>query len=840
MTVMTSELFEHLLSQEEGPSLDFKRDQYKFEKGSGPDSKGILKSKSELLKDILAFANTIRTSPAYILIGVEEIRGGRSKVVGIKRHLDDARLHQFVNTKTQRRVEFSYSTFTVGGYQVGVIEIGQDQDRPIFLKKRFGKVKKEEVYVRDGSSTSVASPAEVTEMSAAFSMRQEYKNEISRVEFISQNRENVEIEDLFIFPNLVQESEFPYGKSETKLGSIDKLKGLKRALIIGGDNSGKTTLCRMLLLHLLEEGMPVMLVDMRSTGNVNDEKEFFRRKYENSFKGDYDLWIRKPNKTVILDDLSATNIGLLPIAKELFDDVFVSTSADNYIAYFVDDVRLAEFKRTKILQLKHWQQEELIRKWRGLDPNISSGKKLLMDGTVDQIEKDVNSVIINKIIPRYPFFVLSVLQTYEAFMPQGLRITAFGHCYYALIVAQLLKLGIASEDLDSCFNLLEWFAHALEQTSRAPNAIGIEDFERFKSQYREQFLVSQSVFNRLLDRNSPILSFAKGTVGFRSLYVYYFFLGRFLSENYADYRERISAMVEKSYLRDNSLTLIFLIHHASNQEILDDIILHTALVLDSQQPVNLDMDEVKVFQGLLKKLPNDIGSFGSVEEMRRAEREHRDELDESDIDVHEESGFEIINDIYKALKNMEVLSQILKNKYGSIGIEKVSYIVETVLETGLKVARLFLLDESEISELANFLREKNVEEKGSTDLREGVRFLVFVLVISCIAKSVTSIDKKELSRIVDSLCKEKSSPAYDLIHFLYSVDVADQFTEDLRDMVGLLFKKHRKNEFVERIVSWRVQQYFSTHREWEPTTHKISDTVKQSTLALITQQVKQT
>ena len=71
-----------LLFAEEDASLDFKREQYAFE-GAGKDSK------SELLKDILAFVNAFRRADAYILIGVEEIRGKRSTLVGVQEQLDD-------------------------------------------------------------------------------------------------------------------------------------------------------------------------------------------------------------------------------------------------------------------------------------------------------------------------------------------------------------------------------------------------------------------------------------------------------------------------------------------------------------------------------------------------------------------------------------------------------------------------------------------------------------------------------------------------------------------------------------------------------------------------------
>ena len=97
-----SDFIEELLFAEEDASLDFKRQQYVFE---GADRV----TKSELLKDILAFVNAFRRTDAYILIGVEENRAGRSKVVGVQEQLDDAKLQQFVNSKTQLPVTFAYS-----------------------------------------------------------------------------------------------------------------------------------------------------------------------------------------------------------------------------------------------------------------------------------------------------------------------------------------------------------------------------------------------------------------------------------------------------------------------------------------------------------------------------------------------------------------------------------------------------------------------------------------------------------------------------------------------------------------------------------------------------------
>ena len=78
---------EQLLYEEESLTLDFKSEQYPFSEADDHE-------KSKLLKDILAFANSWRRTEAVILIGVKEIKGQRSEVIGIETDLEDANLQQ--------------------------------------------------------------------------------------------------------------------------------------------------------------------------------------------------------------------------------------------------------------------------------------------------------------------------------------------------------------------------------------------------------------------------------------------------------------------------------------------------------------------------------------------------------------------------------------------------------------------------------------------------------------------------------------------------------------------------------------------------------------------------
>ncbi len=151
-----NQLIESLLYEEEGVELDLKEEQYKFIKAIDDD-------KCELLKDVLAFANAWRRSDAFILVGVKDVKGGRSLIVGITDLLDDASIQQFINTKTNRPIIFSYQNLSFEGKKIAVIHI-PIQQRPIYLKKDFGKLKSDTVYLRRGSSTAIADIDEISKM----------------------------------------------------------------------------------------------------------------------------------------------------------------------------------------------------------------------------------------------------------------------------------------------------------------------------------------------------------------------------------------------------------------------------------------------------------------------------------------------------------------------------------------------------------------------------------------------------------------------------------------------------------------------------------------------------
>ena len=181
---------------------------------------------------------------------------------------------------------------------------------------------------------------------------------------------------------------------------------------------------------------------------------------------------------------------------------------------------------------------------------------------MDQIEQRVNHIIVsNKIVPRYPFFVLSILESFESFMPGSVPITSFGNCYYALIVSRLVHAGIKSDDaINSCFNFLEELAYAT-YVSKSYEATDELDLSAFVVQYREDFIIHDALLNRLKHSEFGVID-TNGA--FRTDYIYYFMLGKYLANSQKTKYDVVERLCENSHTENNFLTILFTIHHTND------------------------------------------------------------------------------------------------------------------------------------------------------------------------------------------------------------------------------------------------------------------------------------
>ena len=281
--------------------------------------------------------------------------------------------------------------------------------------------------------------AVINEMRNTFTAKPEFLDKLEKTDFLSQN--HIKLQDIFVFPMLSCKNLKTKGDGQLREEIItdrEQLLKKKYSLIHGEEMSGKTALAKHLFLSLVEDKLtPVLYIDLEEISGKPNEI-IFSEAYSHQFSGDYYLWKQQNSKTLILDNLSSRPnlIEFVKFTKDYFSRIIVTLSSDIFDSFFRDEVRLVDFNEIKIEHLTHRQQEDLIRKKLVL----SDRNEPITDGLVDQIENHVNSIIISgKILPRYPFFVLSILQASEAYMPENFSITSYGHCYQALIIARLIK-----------------------------------------------------------------------------------------------------------------------------------------------------------------------------------------------------------------------------------------------------------------------------------------------------------------------------------------------------------------------------------------------------------------
>ena len=642
----------------------------------------------------------------------------------------------------------------------------------------------------------------------------DFIRELNKTDFVSQ--QYLRLDETFVFPVLTSRPLRPPYHQEDILDTREALLRKERVLLHGPELSGKTALARHLFLSLVNDpATPVLYVDLAQQ-RPRPSSGFLRASYDSQFTGDYDLWERQQGKTLIIDHFTArpSHVRFVEFVRNRFDRILAMVPSTIYESYYRDDSRLADYVEVRIEPLTHGQQETLIRRHLAL----SSEKHTIPDGLVDQVEDRVNSVIMSqRLVPRYPFFVLSILQTLEAFMPSSFTITSYGHCYKALILARLIKAGISARDSDinPCLNFAEHLAfqqYCAKKVSGGRTAT--IDFGDFVSEYQRTFHISRSALSRLRDREYGLLD---DNGEFRGSYSYYYFLGMFLAKHSVEYADIIDLMCDATYLPSNFLTLLCLIHHTESREVIDEILVRTLCALEGVEPASLDRAETRRFRQIVSGLPSNVLSRNNVEEERRRERERRDVMErddgadtERDWIAEDTSENARGNAIYSILKNNEIVGQILRNQYGLLERERIQEIVEIVADSGLRLVNAVLKDETEIEEMARFVKEKYPDEDMAKILRI-LRALAFMWTGINVNRIVDAINVPQIRESVDAVVKARDNAAYDVIGYFYQLDSAEKLTKGIRRRLKRLLKKH-DDQFIHWVLAFRTQHYVNTHK----------------------------
>ena len=512
--------------------------------------------------------------------------------------------------------------------------------------------------------------------------------------------------------------------------------------------------------------------------------------------------------------------NFITYVKSFFDRVILFTEDEEYLLYFKDATTTADFDLLSIRSLSLSKQEKLIRLWVTIGEDLTKQNEHY-DKIIDDLEEKVDNIILkSQIVPRYPFYILSIIQAFETFMPNDYRITAYGHCYQAIITAQIIKKNIEITSIPDCFNYLTQLAYFIfSSNDENPDKCSIKEYEKFVEYYKDKFIIKDSLLNKIEVTDYPIIR-KNSFVKFEHPYLFYYFVGKFIAENSDD--KLISKLCSFIYLKSYSNILIFTIHHTHNLKLLDEILLHCMCSYDKYKSTKLTTEETNFMGELLTSLPKSILSEDSVEENRKKEREISDTKPSENSAEHKTD--DSIAEINKAIKIIEVLGQILKNRAGSFEKAKIIELLEQVEELGFRVLSYFLNTLKSPSLKEWLVKRLEIEEKEKMKdkrnrylkpefkrlfIERNIQVIALMVTLGIITKIYHSVQTDKLCEIQKLLQDKYNTPNYEMINLLFILSYKEINIDEFKHLI----RKYNdtKNIWALKTLSLFLQSYMNTH-----------------------------
>ena len=152
-TMVTEQLFASLLERMEDETLDFKRESYDL---------SVEFKKYALVKDVICMANTPRAEDSYIILGVKKHSDGKTDLIGLKSHVDEADLQSQFSERVHPVPRLRYELVNYQGKDFGIIVIPPERVGPCAPLRDYGaSLRQRQIYFRRGSKNDLATPEDV-------------------------------------------------------------------------------------------------------------------------------------------------------------------------------------------------------------------------------------------------------------------------------------------------------------------------------------------------------------------------------------------------------------------------------------------------------------------------------------------------------------------------------------------------------------------------------------------------------------------------------------------------------------------------------------------------------
>ena len=633
-------------------------------------------------------------------------------------------------------------------------------------------IEKAAIKLRDLQSSS-KEQMDIISIQASFEIKPSFQNWLDSTEVVFQHKikENLLLRDIFVYPDVrgirTNYDEFEEIQNSSFLVQVNTITD--GVLIHGDEQSGKTSLIKTLIQEYHEQGFLPLFVDAKTISTSHPKRALdkpVREQYEN-LEWETFVSANKP-RVLFLDNLHLIKLNANYLQKFLmavngsFNSVVLM--ADSSIKF--DEHRmagLAGYDQWEILPFGHVRRGELINRWNSLGQEETIDINVLHRQN-DITTRHINSIIRRDLLPQKPIYVLTILQLLDSGTSTDFTLTSYGYCYQVLIQQALQKLGVRPQKFDLYFNYLSELAYYI--FSLGSQALTKQQFDRFKGQYSDKFLLKSHDDILQTLHQAEILRSEEDRLLFSYRYIFYFYAAKYLADHLDNVGKDIETLCEKMHTEKNANILIFLMHHTRDQRVIDDVLLRASVIFDGLIPAKLDKAETNHILEFVESVPDLVIEHKDVESERRQALEREDVI-ESELNAlnEEEEVFEaneLLADIVRSARMIDVVGQILRNRSGSLHKRQLTELATSGFEAGLKFLAFWLdITKHEKKDLISYITEELKEQlQGDEDkLRKAaVRMylsLSYGICLSVIHRIANSLGSEDLIEIFEILEKEQ-------------------------------------------------------------------------------------
>lgn len=672
-----------------------------------------------------------------------------------------------------------------------------------------------------------------------FILNQEFETKITdlSIPLKHSKKPKLALSDVFVYPDLepLLEDNSNVVQYPNSYELIDKVKNEEKInmLIEGADQSGKTALLFVLYKRYYEMGLTPIYLRGKYC-NETDVKKLVKKALKEQYNNEnVDLFFQLNKKVLLLDNFhkSGLNSKYKKRLVESFNnnfEVIIVTSDNTYSSKNVTEeaTSFKDYLKYKLLPLGHEKRSELIEQWLLIGENKLTVQEEEILNNVKLRFNEINSLIGNRLMPSYPIFILTLLQSLDENL-QNFSQTSYANIYLVLIKAGLVKEGIKGSVLTSLLNILKELAFYMYDKKKS--SFNKDDFDIFILEYSGKYFRHKSLTNdKILSVlcHSNILKFDDEYYTFSYKYIYYFLIAQKISTDIESYQELIYDLCNNIHLELNANILIFLSHHSKAQILIDNIVFTSEIPFEKASPLTLNKDDefVKFITEFTNEIKEEIIEDRNPKEEVKKEQKKKDAIErnrdyeDSDDDIMPAEAIEM----NQAFRTVKIIGQIVKNQSGDFEKEKLIKLVEAAYNTIFRFLGFYsgMLEKDKdllIETIVEDIKKKEEEKKSrhrnvdvkiiEKTVRNILQFISWRICVDSMTNLMFAVGTKGQNELFDKVNSNIDSPASKIVTFAIKTFYDKIDTKELEK----LFNDVKDNYLAQCILREYIKRYLYTN-----------------------------